>query len=436
MRDKLITVVALSIIYICMFGSVPQFIYNHYSKPASIYDEVSVDWEGMYPFTEEVNQSGESERNNNLKSISCNVIALIHTYDGLVKRIENRIEDGVNRNFLCRLPIIEANGKILKIMGIRQISGSDPVVDMGDGYLTFIYAEADINEAAEEVNEFSAWLQTKDIRFLYVQAPFKVEEGTELSGYIDYSNINADNFLTSLDKTVDVIDLREEMQKEFNGYYKEQFFKTDHHWLPETGLWATQKIAEYLNVEYGCEIDAGIYDIENFEVEIYEDWMLGSLGKKVTLGYTEAEDLNIYYPNFENLLHVNVPSLEIDVTGDFYETLIDQRILQTKRYYDWGSYWAYGYGDRGLIEIDNLKIGQDKKILMIKDSFADTVFPFLALGVSEMDIIDLRHFTGSLRGYIEEMNPDIVIFLCNPSSLLDVDGKIERDSHTSCFDLR
>lgn len=161
---------------------------------------------------------------------------------------------------------------------------------------------------------------------------------------------------------------------------------------------------------------------------------MGSLGKKVTLGYTNAEDLNIYYPKYETQLSVNVKSLDVDVEGDFYSTLIYQRVLQERNYYDWDAYWAYGYGDRALIEIDNLNINSGKKILMIKDSFADTVYPFLSLGVDEIDIIDMRHFTGSLKEYIDESNPNMVIFLCNPSSLPD--GEVPRDGHINVFDLQ
>ncbi|MBR0278815.1 MAG: hypothetical protein IJQ75_02385, partial [Synergistaceae bacterium] len=50
-----------------------------------------------------------------------------------------------------------------------------------------------------------------------------------------------------------------------------------------------------------------------------------------------------------------------------------------------------------------------KRLLVIHDSFSDCVIPFLSLGVSHLDAIDLRHFTGSLRTFIETVKPEAVI---------------------------
>jgi hypothetical protein len=57
---------------------------------------------------------------------------------------------------------------------------------------------------------------------------------------------------------------------------------------------------------------------------------------------------------------------------------------------------------------------------MIRDSFSVAVAPYMALGCSELDLIDIRptngNFTGSVRTYIKEMQPDIVIMLVSSPS--------------------
>ncbi len=436
MRDKTVAAAISCIIFLCMFGCIPQYIYNHYFKASFTSDEISIAWEEIYPFAQDEKDVGSGTGNAVAEKLSNYVTDNpLEAYTAIVSKVENIIEYGFNNNFLFRIPIVELNGRILKLVGIKQIIGFDTVIDLGDGYLTLTEEEKDIQESANEVNMFSAWLKKRNIDFLYVQAPFKIEEGSpELSGYTDFSNVNADNFLSALDDTVYSFDLRKEMQNDFGGDWKGQFFKTDHHWLPETGMWAAVEIAELLNEKFGYEIKTEVFDIENFNVEVYEDWLLGSLGKKVTLGYADAESLKIYYPKYETRMRVKVKSLGIDITGNFYNTLIYQRVLRKCNYYDWNSYWAYGYGDRALIEIDNLDIDNGKKILMIKDSFADTVYPFLSLGIDRIDVIDMRFFTGSLKSYIEENDPDMVIFLCNPSSLQD--GEITRNRHDNIFDLQ
>ena len=68
-------------------------------------------------------------------------------------------------------------------------------------------------------------------------------------------------------------------------------------------------------------------------------------------------------------------------------------------------------------KIHNENSSNGKKILVLKDSFGRVVTPYLALGVDETSVIDLRHFTGSLKSYIEEYKPDAVIMLYYPGNL-------------------
>lgn len=430
MKEKIIAVITVGILFLGMLGIVPQYIYDHYVKESTESDEIYINWGEKYPFAESETEEQKASSPLMRKILRYKQDSLLDTYKILVKKAENKF----NEYFPFRTKIVEANGKLLKSLGIKKISGSDTIVDLGDGYLTQLMQEKrDVSYGAKEVSDFAAWLEQQDIGFMYVQAPFKVEKnGSELSD-TDYSNEIVDNFLTALDNNVVAIDLREDMKNEYDQY-KELFYKTDDHWLPSTGLWASKKIAEKLNVDFGYEINLDLFSGDNYATETYEKWHLGSLGKKVTLGYCEPEDLDILYPTQTTKLHVKIPSLQLDITGSFYDTLIDKRVLKTRDYYNENAYCAYGYGNRALIEIDNLEIDKGKKVLMIKDSFANTVFPFLSLGLNEMSIIDMRHFTGSLRNYINVNKPDLVIFLCNPTVLPN--GKIERSSHTEIFDLR
>ena len=91
------------------------------------------------------------------------------------------------------------------------------------------------------------------------------------------------------------------------------------------------------------------------------------------------------------------------------------------------------YGDRAIIQIENLLEAEDRKILFVHDSFADSVIPFMALGIQSIDSIDLRYFTGSLESYIEESEPDMVIVMYNAG---EVSEDVEYLTHTDLFDFR
>jgi hypothetical protein len=102
-------------------------------------------------------------------------------------------------------------------------------------------------------------------------------------------------------------------------------------------------------------------------------------------------------------------------------------------YYNKNPYGGCNYGDQPLIQIENQLAVDEHKILIIKDSFSDCMISCLALAEENVDSIDLRHFTGSLKAYIEESNPDIVIVMYNASA---VGGDIDYSTNTDKFDFR
>ena len=56
---------------------------------------------------------------------------------------------------------------------------------------------------------------------------------------------------------------------------------------------------------------------------------------------------------------------------------------------------------------------------MIKTSDANVVDTYLAFTVEYLDIVDPRHFDGSIRTFIEKTQPDVVLTCAYPSEALD-----------------
>ena len=88
-----------------------------------------------------------------------------------------------------------------------------------------------------------------------------------------------------------------------------------------------------------------------------------------------------------------------------------------KDLYKKNTYAAYSGGDFRLQIMRNELNPDGKKILLIRDSFACAVAPFLALQTSELHICDMRnfeYFAGDkfyMDNYIREINPDYVLVL-------------------------
>lgn len=424
-KEKVITSICLSLLFLILFGIIPHKIYK--AKHTEVSDIVETNWEKAYPFVNKDNIIQEQKSNNIFK-----------TYLAYIQETKNKIEKTFDENVICKTNFIELNGAISKIINQKYFKGRDKIVNIKDDYLVYIEEKRDTTDIANNLIDFSKYLSKNNIDLLYVQAPDKInkfDKKQSLNGYKNYSNENTDNFIDTVKRAnVNVLDLRNEINKQYaNEEYNELFYKTDHHWLPTTGIWATKIISNYLNTHYEFNINSKIYEIDNYNKEKYENFMLGSIGKKVTLGYAKPEEFEICYPKFKTNFHVNVPSINIEKSGEFYNTLIYQKYLKEQSHYDTARYWAYGYGDKDIISIDNLNITKGKKILMIKDSFADTVYPYLSIETNKLDIIDLRHFNGSIQTYINENTPDIVIIMYNPSSLVNEENLA--NTHTNTFDF-
>lgn len=318
------------------------------------------------------------------------------------------------------------------------------VVPLNDGYWAFVYKKQDMKERINSVISFKKFLQSLGIPLTYIQAPGKInkygKQDAWLRGRYDFSNANADQLLSGLHENgIDTIDLREYFHQTIpDDQYHQLFFRTDHHWLPQTALTAASFIANHLHQKYGIEINSSNLDARHYNIENLPRYFLGSAGKKVTLSQTKPDDFSILHPDFSTNIHLNIPTKGLDKKGPF-EIIYDKseiNPLQTSHsnYYSGDRYHAYGYGDQPLLTINNLQHPghSNQKILIIKDSFGDTMVPLLSLGCKNIAAVDIRLFNGSLRTLIKEFHPDVVLILYTNNQ----EGSIHWNNHGDEFDFR
>lgn len=294
------------------------------------------------------------------------------------------------------------------------VSEYNAVIKLKDGYLTSYTMSLDITHDAEAVKGLSDFCEERGIDFMYINFPAKIckSEDKEISGVLDFTNQNADKLLDMLKEAgVKNYDFRKNLH-EAGMKHHESFYVTDHHWKTETGLWAAGEILKILRDDWGWNVKPEILSPEKFDYVIYRDWFLGSQGKKMTLARTHPEDFTMIYPKFETRLHIKIPAVGVNVSGDFIG-FYNMEQLKERDHYKLSAYHAYSYGDQALIISDNEFSSNTKRLLVIHDSFSDCVIPFLSLGVRHLDAIDLRHFTGSLKRFVESEKPDAVIVQYN-----------------------
>ena len=87
---------------------------------------------------------------------------------------------------------------------------------------------------------------------------------------------------------------------------------------------------------------------------------------------------------------------------------------------DMSTYYTYSKGTKSEIIVLNKNAYNDKKLLILKDSFADCVYPFLSINFEETRVLDIRRYKNiRLYRYIRKYKPDAILFLQNAQSLYD-----------------
>ena len=321
----------------------------------------------------------------------------IQLYGG-VQRLSGRriVEDAVSENTVAKL----SNGAL-------------NFVNMG----THVWVGPQTTENAANTAAFARELEELGIPYLYLCAPQKLQRGVQLlpEPLAESGNASADAFLEELDmQGTDYLDLR--LLFENNGIYSSWFFKTDHHWKPEGAFLAWQYLTGILEEDYGIATDPAYTDAANYDQVVYEDYFLGSQGKRVGTLYTGTDDIVEYIPKFETDFTYECPSYPFTRTGPFEESLLFPERVAERDWFNGNPYTLYAGGDYPIAAITNHNNPDGPRIVMLRDSFACALAPFLSLSCSELITIDLRHFDGDLMETIGAYDPDLVLTLYTAST--------------------
>lgn len=314
-------------------------------------------------------------------------------------------------------------------------SPSYGVSKLKNGSLTFVgQGEPDGSAEAAELKRLQLALDAYDIPLLYIQAPSKLEPGNDglPYGVTDTGNACADRLLDALEAVgVDAIDLRETLAAQGKPW-EDWFYATDHHWNQDAAFLAFQTIGEKLT-DYTAQTPSGqgtrraafqwedkYLDAESYQKETLPRWFLGSQGKRVGSLYGGVDDFTLWTPKFPTLLRYEAPAYGVDRYGDATETVLFPERVEERDWFSENPYVYYSGGDYAYAHIQNYYNPDGPKVLLIRESFACAVTPYLAYACSEVTTIDPRYFTGDLMSYVAANKPDVVMILYSAGTTRDI----------------
>ena len=333
-------------------------------------------------------------------------------FSSFVKKVQKAYPE----DFSGKTGFLEINGLYARVTGRRVYN---QVVLLKNGMLSRTQDEQDEVSLATLTWEFSQYLLEKDIPFLFVRAPAKVDLAGELfpDGVETYQNVCSDDLLAMLTycgiQTLDLRPLVAATPEDVERY----FYRTDHHWSPDGALVSVQPIAEAMEALLGEDLDLTYADPSLWEKHTVEDWFLGMHGRRVGTLFAGTDDLVYYTPLFETSMSCAIPIERMLYAGDFSDANIREKYINVRDLYYSSAYSVYVGEDPPLSQHRNASAPNDRKVLLIKDSFALPIQAFLSTLFTEVEVIDPRYFTQcTVAEYVDYYQPDIVVLLNNPSS--------------------
>ena len=347
----------------------------------------------------------------------------------LLKEFESKWRELTNlattvSSFVVSDAFLNGNALFCRSIGMKYIPGTT-FVKLDGGMLTYIVNDDNIIQKKQSIdkelrylNAFSELLKQQGIDITYFNAPNKkyalmssCPVGLRPNEYFDLNEYVHNQLDTSYG--IPCVDI---MMDE-NADTKDFFYTTDHHWKTEHGIYAAKKISTYLNEAYNYGIDTTIYDKENYHQVVCEGALLGSIGTNSTKSFTDAENMTIYYPIEDSNYTFLIPSKSINMKGGF-DIFINHTKLNDKSQWPFNAYASYIYANSAYVSIKNTQIQDKHRVLVIKDSFANVVVPYLAQSIGQIDVLDIRddqsdYFSDSVLKLIRENQYDNILFIAN-----------------------
>ena len=129
-----------------------------------------------------------------------------------------------------------------------------------------------------------------------------------------------------------------------------------------------------------------------------------------------ADDITLYTPKFDSELTYSCPAYGFTRTGPFETSVCFPERVARQDWFNGNPYTYYAGGDYPIATITNHKNPDGPRVVLLRDSFACALTPFLALSCSELTTIDLRYFEGDLLDTIAGLEPDIALTLYTAST--------------------
>lgn len=179
------------------------------------------------------------------------------------------------------------------------------------------------------------------------------------------------------------------------------FYRTDHHWTTLGAFYGANAVLETLGEESLSKAE--------FEPETASESFYGTLYSQSGVHWMKPDTME-YWVKDDGLKVTSWRTGQPVETGLYDRTYLDKK----------DKYSSFLGGNQPLCVIRNEGLQDGKKVLIVRDSYSDSLAPFLAQRFAEVHLMDFRQYRGSLSQYASENEIDeIMVLFSIPNFITD-----------------
>ena len=315
-------------------------------------------------------------------------------------------DEWLSDRFIWREDWIRLKNKTDEISGKTEINGvfieNDMMMQIWDGY-----DEEQLEKNISAINKFvtthpdipSYFMLVPNAQEIYSD---KLPPFAEVGDQKEFINM----FYGLLEGFAGTVDAYSVLEENKDSYI---YYRTDHHWT---------SYGAYLGyLAAGAQLGYSPIDVSNFTIEHASYDFNGTLFSK-TLDNGVTSDIIDYY-----FLTENEPEVRVSVYDDYnassgkviykeYDSMYFREYLNVK-----DKYSSFLGQNSPIVTVESKNAKSDKSLLVIKDSYAHSLVPFLTKEYSKVTMLDLRYINVDFQMYVPLEDYDQILFTYNVITL-------------------
>lgn len=181
------------------------------------------------------------------------------------------------------------------------------------------------------------------------------------------------------------------------------YLRTDHHWSPLGGYYAARQLAHVAGVPFKS--------LDSYERHVVHGFVGTMYGYSKDISVKNAPEDFVYYT--PKGIDYTTTYITLNTNKDYQ--VVSESKPYTGRFFhhfkdgSGGAYCTFMGGDQHIVKVATGTPGS-RRLLIIKDSYGNTLPGYLFYSFNEVHVVDFRYFTRNMKQYVAENHiTDIVL---------------------------